>query len=91
MSRKVRVATVALLGAGGPTVKDNRERIARLIEQAVAEKPDRELSMAQIVDEFALDPLDAYLERNTRLQDAWRKGGPIPDLTPCYLGREQWM
>jgi predicted amidohydrolase len=51
----------------------------------------QELSVAEIVDEFALDPLDAYLERNTRLQDAWRKGGPIPNLAPRYLGREQWV
>jgi predicted amidohydrolase len=51
----------------------------------------RELSVAQIVNEFALDPLGEYLERNTRLQDAWREGQPIPNLTPRYLGRQQWV
>ena len=49
-----------------------------------------ELSVAEIADEFLLDPLDEYLARNTRLQDAWREGGPIPDLTPRYVGRIQW-
>ncbi len=50
----------------------------------------RDLSMARLVEEFVLDPLPAYLDRNTRLQDAWRDGSPIPDLTPPYLGRIQW-
>ena len=50
-----------------------------------------DLSVARIAQEFLLDPLEAYLERNTRLQDAWRSGGPIPDLTPVYVGREQWV
>lgn len=49
-----------------------------------------DLSVADVVEEFLLDPLDVYIERNTRLQDAWRRGGPIPDLTPRYVGREQW-
>ncbi|HUV95252.1 MAG TPA: nitrilase-related carbon-nitrogen hydrolase, partial [Anaerolineae bacterium] len=40
MSRKVRVATVAQSGSGGPTVEENRERMGELIEQAAAEKPD---------------------------------------------------
>jgi len=46
-----------------------------------------DLSVAEITEEFLLDPLDAYLERNQRLQDAWRKGGPIPDLTPDFASR----
>ena len=50
-----------------------------------------DLAVGQIAEEFLLDPLDEYLERNTRLQDAWRSGGPIPDLTPRYAGREQWV
>lgn len=49
------------------------------------------LSVAQLVDEFRLDPLEDYLARNERLQDAWRAGGPIPDLAPRYVGREQWV
>lgn len=51
-------------------------------------RPD--LSVSQIVDEFALDPLEDYIARNTRLQDAWREGRPAPDLAPPYLGRKQW-
>jgi len=50
-----------------------------------------DLSVADIVSEFKLDPLDAYLTRNARLQDAWRRGDPIPDLTPEYVGRVQWV
>jgi predicted amidohydrolase len=49
------------------------------------------LSVADITDRFALDPLDEYLGRNDVLQDAWRRGVPPPDLTPRYLGREQWV
>jgi predicted amidohydrolase len=49
------------------------------------------LSVADIVGEFDLDPFDAYLERNARLQDAWRRGEPVPDLTPSFVGREQWV
>jgi len=49
-----------------------------------------DLPLADIAEEFILDPLDEYLARNTRLQDAWRNGEPIPDLTPKYVGRQQW-
>lgn len=49
------------------------------------------LDTAQIVREFHLDPLDAYLARNARLQEAVRQGGELPDLTPDYLGREQYV
>jgi predicted amidohydrolase len=48
------------------------------------------LSVDDLVDEFDLDPLDDYIARNEQLQDAWREGRCIPDLTPRYLGREQW-
>lgn len=48
------------------------------------------LSVADLTEEFLLDPLEAYLARNARLQDAWREGEPVPDLTPRYVGREQW-
>jgi hypothetical protein len=51
-------------------------------------RPD--LSVAHLTEEFSLDPLDQYLARNERLQDAWRKGETMPDLTPTYLGRQQW-
>jgi len=46
-----------------------------------------DLSVDDIVSEFLLDPLDAYLRRNEQLQDAWRRGGPIPDLTPEFANR----
>jgi beta-ureidopropionase len=49
-----------------------------------------DLSIADIVREFDLDPLDAYLDRNRVLQDAVREGREAPDLTPSYLGRKQW-
>lgn len=49
------------------------------------------LSVAGVVREFNLDPLDAYLARNRALQDAVRAGRPIPDLRPDYVGREQWV
>ena len=49
-----------------------------------------DLGVADVVDEFALDPLDAYLRRNRELQDAVREGRQVPDLTPPYLGRTQW-
>ena len=49
-----------------------------------------DLSVADIMEEFLLDPLDEFLARNERLQAAWRKGEPVPDLTPPYVGRTQW-
>ncbi|MHB0857866.1 MAG: carbon-nitrogen hydrolase family protein [Anaerolineae bacterium] len=49
------------------------------------------LSVADLVEEFQLEPLDVYLARNTRLQDAWRTGSSVPDLTPSYVGRRQWV
>lgn len=50
-----------------------------------------DLSVADIVQEFDLDPYDDYLARNARLQDAWRRGEPVPDLTPSFVGRTQWV
>lgn len=50
-----------------------------------------DLSVQDVIDQFNLDPLDAYLERCGRLQDAVRSGTDIPDLTPPYLGRVQWV
>ncbi len=53
---------------------------------------DREgLSIEEINAEFGLEPLGEYLARNERLQAAIRDGRPVPDLTPPYLGREQWV
>jgi len=49
-----------------------------------------DLSVADIVREFNLEPLDGYLARNRALQDAVREGREAPDLTPPYLGRRQW-
>ena len=49
-----------------------------------------DLSVADIVAAFKLDPLDDYLARNAVLQDAVREGREVPDLTPDYLGRVQW-
>jgi len=54
-----------------------------------AERED--LSLAQINAEFALESLTDYVLRNEKLQDALREGADIPDLTPPYLGREQWV
>jgi predicted amidohydrolase len=50
-----------------------------------------DLSVHDVTEEFKLDPLDAYLARCAKLQDAVRRGEKIPDLTPPYLGRPQWM
>lgn len=49
------------------------------------------VSVADLVREFDLDPYDDYLERNARLQDALRNGEPVPDLTPGFVGRKQWI
>lgn len=50
-----------------------------------------DLPISQIIAEFKIEPLKEYLQRNRRLQDALRSGVPIPDLTPPYLGRTQWV
>ncbi|NLE43813.1 MAG: carbon-nitrogen hydrolase family protein [Chloroflexi bacterium] len=52
-----------------------------------------DLSVADLIAEFELDPLETYLERNARLQDAVRAGRPIPeDLAPPYSpDRVQWV
>jgi len=49
-----------------------------------------DLALADIVSEFQLESLGSYLARNRALQDAIREGREIPDLTPPYLGRQQW-
>jgi predicted amidohydrolase len=53
------------------------------------ERPD--LSVHDVIERFSLDPLDAYLARNKVLQDAIRNGGPVPDLSSGYEGRQQWI
>jgi len=50
-----------------------------------------DLPVSQIAGEFKLEPLKEYIQRNQRLQDALRNGDPIPDLTPPYLGRIQYI
>ncbi len=40
MPRKVRIATISMGDQGGPTPQANRQRMAGLIEQGLAEKPD---------------------------------------------------
>ena len=40
MPRNVRIATISMGTQGGPTVEANRRRMAGLIEQGLAEKPD---------------------------------------------------
>lgn len=52
-------------------------------------RPD--LSVAQIVAEFQLDPLKDYLARVERLEDALRAGSPLPALHPPYAERLQWV
>jgi predicted amidohydrolase len=49
-----------------------------------------DFSVADLIAEFNLETYADYHARNARLQGAWRKGEPIPDLTPPYVGREQW-
>jgi beta-ureidopropionase len=50
-----------------------------------------DLRVSALIAEFQLDPLKDYLARNRRLQDALRDGLPLPDLTPPYGARTQWV
>jgi len=50
-----------------------------------------DLTINQVAGEFKLEPLKEYIQRNQRLQDALRNGDPLPDLTPPYLGRIQYI
>ncbi len=52
-------------------------------------RPD--LTVSQVAAEFKLEPLKEYIQRNRRLQDALRSGEPVPDLTPPYAGRTQYI
>jgi len=49
-----------------------------------------DLTVAQVANEFAMEPLSAYLARNERLQDAIRAGETPPDLRPAYASRPGW-
>jgi beta-ureidopropionase len=49
------------------------------------------LPASQVAAEFHLEPLKEYIQRNQRLQDALRSGEPVPDLTPPYAGRVQYI
>ena len=69
MARHVRIATVALLDRGGPTVEANRERIAALIEQAAAEKPD------------IICLPETFLEQGVSFTDLAQVAEPIPGPT----------
>jgi beta-ureidopropionase len=50
-----------------------------------------DLPVSQVAAEFNLEPLKEYIQRNQRLQDALRSGEPVPDLTPPYAGRTQYI
>jgi hypothetical protein len=50
-----------------------------------------DLTVDQVVKTFKLDPLETYLARCARLQEAVRDGEEVPDLTPDYVGRDQWV
>ncbi len=51
-----------------------------------------DLSVADVIREFELDPLKDYLRRNQALQDALRSGKPAPELHPPYQPtRLQWV
>jgi beta-ureidopropionase len=52
-------------------------------------RPD--LSVAQLIAEFHLDPLQDYLARVAQLEDALRAGQALPTLTPPYTNRQQWV
>ena len=46
---------------------------------------------AGTIREFQLDPIQDYLRRNQRLQDALRAGAPLPELVPPYSERIQYI
>ncbi len=50
-----------------------------------------DLSVGDIITTFKLDPLDTYLARNAKLQNAVRNGEKVPDLKPDFVGRTQWI
>jgi beta-ureidopropionase len=50
-----------------------------------------DLRVAEIIQQFQLDPLQDYLQRCRRLQDSLRRGETPPDLHPPYSNRVQWI
>ena len=89
MPRNVRIATIALAGKHGPTVAANRQRMAGLIEQAMAEKPD----IIAIPESFTIAGLvDPRIE-----EMAEEVPGPTLEMAADYARkhsthgeREQW-
>ena len=49
-----------------------------------------DLPVAEIIQQFQLDPLKDYLQRCRRLQDSLRRGETPRDLHPPYADRVQW-
>jgi beta-ureidopropionase len=79
MPRIVRIATIAMGGHGGPTVDANRRRMAGLIEQGLAEKPD----ILAIPESFTLTGL---AER--RIEEmAEDVPGPTLEMAAAYARR----
>jgi beta-ureidopropionase len=80
MPRKVRIAAIAM-GAGGPTVTANRARMAGLIEQALAEKPD----ILAIPESFTLVGLE-----ESRLEEmAEEVPGPTLAMVSAYARQQR--
>jgi beta-ureidopropionase len=76
MPRLVRIATIAMGGRGGPTVAANRERMALLIEQALAERPD----IIALPESFTL----SGLENPTIAEMAEEISGPTLEMAAAY-------
>lgn len=76
MPRKVRIATISMGGEGGPTMQANRRRMADLIEQGLAEKPD----ILAIPESFTL----MGLENPAREEMAEELDGPTLMMAAGY-------
>jgi predicted amidohydrolase len=50
-----------------------------------------DLPVSAVIQEFQLDPLRDYIQRNRLLQDALRSGAEPPGLMPPYADRKQWV
>ncbi len=81
MPRKVRIATIATGGKGGPTVAANRARMSRLIEQALAERPD----IIALPESFTLAAL-----KNPRIEEmAEPIPGPTLEMVSTYARQKR--
>jgi predicted amidohydrolase len=81
MPRLVRIATISTAGQGGPTVAANRQRMAGLIEQALAEKPD----LIALPESFTLAGLET-----TRIEEmAEDVPGPTLEMAAAYARRSR--